>query len=53
MKRQKVVRKKNMHYENNDFYAREKEREGKRRWIVVHFYKFEFVLTRQKVCSCM
>jgi hypothetical protein len=29
-----------MHHENNDFMHERKIKEGKRGWIVVHFYKF-------------
>ena len=40
-----------MHSENNDFmHGRKiKGRQEGRGWIIVQFYKFEFVLTRQKL----
>lgn len=42
-----------MHSENNDFMHGGKITGGKMRWIVVQFYKFEFVLTRQKLESLL
>jgi len=43
MKQEESCKEKNMHYENNDFMHERKIKEGKRGWIVVHFYKFDLI----------